>query len=178
MQLTASFENAYKLSSEAGAAIVQRVLRGMEQFNEYQFSTCRGWLQESAAQVREKATQSPLAAGFSPAFVVPSIERQWGYLQGVQKLTAELQHDLVSIVEEQHKVLSQQTTRAFQEARANPLPGSEAALATVESLMNATNQALEQATQITERITGMVAKNSAVAEKPATEPRRQSSRAA
>lgn len=151
------WQQAGKLGGETCTALALRLLRGMEQFSEYQFTSLRKGLQAGAAAAQamlagDARQHDKLAAPRFMSLAMPAADQPQAYLQGLQQLSAEVQRDLTAIVESHQQALSHKTAQALQQARAKAPAGAELMVATVQSMLDAGNQAFQQATTMSRQI--------------------------
>ena len=147
------WQQAGQLCGETSIALALRLLRGTEQFSEYQFASIHKGLQAGATEAQALLSASDRQHDKRSApFSSQPFEMQLAYLQGLQQLAAELQRDVTAIVETQQKALGLHTTQAMQQVRTKAPAGAELMAATVQSMFDATSQAFQQATRMGRQI--------------------------
>lgn len=160
---------AQKANAEVMMALLRTAFNGVERLTALNMAASREFFSNTVANAQQlmSAKDANEVAKLNGELAKPNVDKWMDYSRSVYDLVSEMQKEVTSVVEAQYSSFAQNATTAVEKAKSAAPVGGDVFAATMQSMLNASNQAFDQMTSMAKQLADIAEANVQAAGKAA-----------
>ena len=141
---------AQRANTEVLMALVRTAFNGIERLTALNLAATREFLSASVANTQQalSAKDANELTQINSALAQPSLNKWMDYSKSLYDLASDIQREVTAVIESQYSTFAQKATDTVEKVKSNAPVGGEVFAATLQSFLNASNQAFGNMTSI------------------------------
>ena len=171
---------AQKANAEVMMALVRTSFNGIERLTALNMAASREFFNASVANTQQlmSAKDAGAVAKLNADLSKPNVDKLMEYSRNVYDLVSDMQKEVTSVMEAQYSSFTKNAESAVQKAKASAPVGGDVFAATMQSMLNASNQAFGNMSSMAKQLADIAEANLQVAGKVAAPAKSATSAAA
>ncbi len=170
---------AQRANTEVLMALIRTAFNGVERLTALNMAATRDFFASSVANTQQalSAKDANELTQINSALAQPSLNKWMEYSRSLYDLASDIQREVTSVVESQYSSFAQKATDTVEKVKTSAPVGGEVFAATLQSFLNASNQAFGNMSNIAKQfsdITEASIKNAGTATSKALAPSKKS----
>lgn len=152
---------AQRANTEVLLALMRTAFNGVERLTALNIAASRDFFNNSVANTQQllNIKEPSDMAKLNSDLAKPALDKWMDYSRNVYDLTAQMQKELTSVVENQYNSLAKTAVSAVEKASANAPVGGDVFSAAMKSMLDASSQAFDNITAVTKQFTDITEAN-------------------
>ena len=160
---------AQKANTEVMMALLRTAFNGLERLTALNMAASREFFNSTVANTQQLmgARDANALAKLNGELARPSLDKWMDYSRSLYDLTSEMQKEVMAVIETQYGSFTQNAHNAVAKAKASTPVGGDLFAATMQSLLDASNQAFGNMTSMAKQLSDIAEANLSAAGKTA-----------
>lgn len=149
-----------KANAEIMTALMRKAFEGMQRLAELNMAATRDFFDAtvSNANTLMGAKDANEIAKLNQTLAKPNLDKMMGYSRNVYELVSNMQKEVTSVMESQYSLLSKTAVSAIDKTK-TAAPGGDVFAAAMKSMLEASNKAYENMTQMAKQMSEVTESN-------------------
>ena len=152
---------AQKANIEVMTALMRTAFSGVERLTAINLAASRDFFNNTVANAQQlmSAKDASELTKLGSEQAQPGVEKFVDYSRSIYDLITQMQKDITSVLESQYSSFTKNATSAVEKAKSAAPVGGDVFAATMQSMLNASNQAFDQMTSMAKQLSDIAEAN-------------------